>query len=161
MAFSKNKKSKRSKKFVDRGVQGALVRRLAAHWIAFLVIGTAVSLMFQYLTDPFTGLDKHFEYFLQHQAGFIAVMLCMTPVFLYDTVKLSNRFAGPIFRLRRALKELAKGDDVERISFRPGDFWGELADDFNAVLDRHQATAATDPSEEPVQEEPELVGAAN
>jgi methyl-accepting chemotaxis protein len=156
MANSNSKQLKRKKTFIDRNVQGALVRRLALHWFSFLIVGTAVTLVFQYLTDPFKGLDKHFDYFLQHQAGFITVMLCMTPVFLFDTVKLSHRFAGPILRLRRALKELASGDEVERVTFRPGDFWGELADDFNAVLDRQQLLASADHVEDSVEDELEL-----
>jgi hypothetical protein len=131
-----SKRYKRTKTFIDRKVQGALVRRMAFHWFTFLLIGTAVTIVFQYLTDPFKGLDAHFRYFLGHQSGFLAVMFCVTPIFLYDTVKLSHRFAGPILRLRRGLHELASGDEAERVTFRPGDFWGELADDFNAILDR-------------------------
>ena len=135
------KRNNRKKTFVDRNVQGALVRRLVFHWLVFLLVGTAVTLVFQYLTDPFTSMDEHFSSFLQKQSGFIAVMLCMTPIFVLDTVKLSHRFAGPILRLRRGLRELAAGEDAQRMTLRPGDFWTDLAVEFNAIVDRQQLTS--------------------
>lgn len=151
-------KVRRRKKFIDRDVQGALVIRLATHWFSFLLVGTAVSLVLQFLTDPFRPVSQHFNAFLHNQAGFVMVMLCMTPIFLYDTVKLSHRFAGPILRLRRALNELAHGDQVERVKFRPGDFWMEIADEFNSVLDRISLTKRDKPEEGKASHEKAVVG---
>jgi hypothetical protein len=151
-------KVRRRKKFIDRDVQGALVIRLASHWFAFLLVGTAVSLVLQFLTDPFRPVSEHFQAFVHNQAGFVLVMLCMTPVFLYDSVKLSHRFAGPILRLRRALNELAHGDEVERVKFRPGDFWTEIADEFNCVLDRISLTKRDTPKEAATAGEQPAVG---
>jgi hypothetical protein len=51
-----------------------------------------------------------------------------------DTVKLSHRFAGPIYALRRALRDIAQGEKPRRLSFRKRDFWHGLADEYNAVL---------------------------
>ena len=132
-------KARRKKQFIDRHVQGALVFRLALHWCVFLVVGMSVSLVLQYLADPFQPAGHHFGLFVKHQAGFLLVMVCMTPVFLFDTVKLSHRFVGPILRVRRALAEMAGGEEVERVKFRPGDFWMEIADDLNKVIDRVSA----------------------
>jgi len=132
-------KARRKKQFIDRHVQGALVFRLALHWCVFLVVGMSVSLVLQYLSDPFQPAGYHFALFVKNQAGFLLVMVCMTPVFLFDTVKLSHRFAGPILRVRRALAEMARGDVVERVKFRPGDFWMDIADDLNKVIDRVSA----------------------
>ena len=156
-----NTKSKRKKTYVDRNVQGALVRRLAMHWLLFLLVGTGVSLAFQVLTDPFTSFRAHITLFLKHQSGFLAVMVCMSPIFLYDTVKLSHRFAGPILRLRRSLHDMAEGREVERVHFRPGDFWTELADDFNAIVDRQRLTTYTEEGASPTQAQGTLRQAAD
>ena len=39
-------------------------------------------------------------------------------------------------RLRRSMHDLAEGRDVATIQFREGDFWQELAVDFNRVVGR-------------------------
>ena len=46
----------------------------------------------------------------------------------------SNRFAGPMVRVRWTLQRIAEGEDVKPLSFREGDFWQEFSDDFNAAM---------------------------
>ncbi len=45
---------------------------------------------------------------------------------------MSNRIAGPIYRLRRHLADLRRGR-TEPIAFRRGDYFSDLADDLNAL----------------------------
>jgi len=66
----------------------------------------------------------------------LVVSLCLLPLVLVDVVRLSNRFAGPAYRLRRAMRQLAHGEKVQPITFRQGDFWKEFADDFNRIAAR-------------------------
>jgi hypothetical protein len=60
----------------------------------------------------------------------------LMPLVLFDIVRLSNRFAGPLLRLRRSLRALAKGEEVAPLKFREGDFWQDFAKEFNAVAER-------------------------
>jgi len=76
-------------------------------------------------------------------------MLFLLPVFVMDTVKLSHRFAGPIFSLRRAIREVAAGETPRRLKFRHKDFWKDLADDYNAMLARLGAFDETTPEPTP------------
>ncbi len=69
-------------------------------------------------------------------------------------MRLSNRFAGPMLRLRRSLRALGRGEYVEPLEFRGADFWQEFADDFNSVLRRVQAVQ-TPPSSPSSAEQPE------
>ena len=55
--------------------------------------------------------------------------------------RVTNRFAGPIFRLRRSMRELADGEHVEPVHLRKGDYWQDVADQFNRVIQRVEATA--------------------
>jgi hypothetical protein len=64
------------------------------------------------------------------------VMLAMIPMFLRDTMKLSNRFAGPMFRLKTSLGCLMSGEQHLPIKFREEDRWREAASDFHQVLER-------------------------
>jgi hypothetical protein len=132
-----NKKVRR-RTFVDRQVQGALARRLVLHWCAFLTLGVALSLMLEFLRNPMTPLGEHVSNVISQNGAFVLTILCLTPVFLYDSVKLSHRFAGPILRLRRQMAELARGDEVKIMKTRPSDYWQDVIDDFNSVVERVQ-----------------------
>ncbi len=129
--------NRRRKQFVDAAVQGALVRRMAGHWFLFLAISTVLMLGLQVLNDPFRPVGQHVTGFMQEHLFFLLLMACMTPIFLWDTVKLSNRFVGPVLRVQRALHEVNTGGEVSEVKFRNGDFWLEMADEVNALLARY------------------------
>jgi hypothetical protein len=66
---------------------------------------------------------------------------------LRDLVRLSHRWVGPILRLRSALNALSRGESISPIRFREGDYWQELAGDFNIVaaeLTRRRAATQAD-----------------
>ncbi len=67
---------------------------------------------------------------------FLLVMLFLLPVFVHDTIKLSHRFAGPIYRLRQTIRSIAQGNPAKRLKFRDYDFWQGLAEDFNTMVER-------------------------
>ena len=78
------------------------------------------------------------------QGPFLLVMVFLLPVFVVDTIKLSHRFAGPIFSLRRAIREIAQGKTPRKLKFRRRDFWHDLAEDYNAMLLRLELLEETD-----------------
>jgi len=128
-------KHKRRKNFVDNKVQGALLRRIFLHWLLFFgVAGGSVLLLQTLLGDTNIPIMER----LQQQVGefilFAIVMVALFPGFMLDTVRFSNRFVGPVGRLRRHLQQLSRGDTSE-CSFRGDDFWIEAATEFNAVAD--------------------------
>ncbi len=132
-------------KIVDREIQLALARRLTLHWVVFILVAVALACLFQWLGKPFTSFTELFEDVWSTLSPLLLVMLCLIPIFVYDSVKLSSRFAGPVLRVRRAAQSLAAGEQTEKLSFRNGDFWHGLAEDFNRVIDKHQP--ATQPTE--------------
>ena len=127
-------KYKRKRLFVDTKVQGSLVRQLIIHW------SLACFLIFLYLftLEAFSnGFSVSFQanlVALWQEYGLLAlVLLVISPVFIYDAVKLSNRFVGPMISFRSALNKLATGQDPDLINFRQDDFWKELTKDFNSI----------------------------
>ena len=60
----------------------------------------------------------------------------MLPIFVWDTVKLTNRVVGPICRLKSTIRRIASDGEPRTVSFRDRDFWKELADDFNGMIRR-------------------------
>jgi hypothetical protein len=115
---------------------------MAYHWFVFLIVSTVLSIALYALTDPFQSMGALFTRFIQNNICFVAVMVCMTPIFLLDTVKLSNRFVGPIFRLHRAMRDWNQGRGAETLKFRPDDYWSGLAEEFNLLMSRQQASAS-------------------
>jgi len=124
--------------FVDPKVQGALVFRVIAYWTVCLLTISTMVLCWRMLTGParlpFSHLD---DMWFQLGPALIASFMIL-PLVIYDIVKISNRFTGPLLRLRRTMRALAAGEQVKPIHFREGDFWKDLAQDFNAVAARVQ-----------------------
>jgi hypothetical protein len=130
----------RKKTFVDPKVQGALVRRLVLHWCAFIAVAGLVAFCLQVLSNPFTSVREHAENVWWTHGPFLLVLVFMLPVFIVDTIKLSHRFAGPIYRMQQTIRSLARGGAFTPIKFREFDFWQNMAEDFNQMVERLTAT---------------------
>jgi hypothetical protein len=124
----------RQKKFIDPRVQGSLVRRLVFHWMVFMIVTALASFVLLVLSNPFQPLSFHVENLTWTHGPLLLVMFFMMPVFVVDTIKLSHRFTGPIFALRRAMREVTNGQPPRQLKFRSNDFWQELAEEYNALL---------------------------
>ena len=133
-------KNKRKKIFVDRKVQGAMFRHIILHW-GLLLVTTFVLLAFFNMGTKLRG-DVGANLFQRHGPILLA-MLALAPIFIRDLCKLSNRFVGPMARLRGALHDLANGREVAPIHFRKRDFWPEMATDFNRIAKQIQSTDTT------------------
>src|SRR3954463_15748385 len=125
---------RRTKHFIDKNVQGSLTRRIIFHWLTFLSVAFVVSFVLQVMTDPFRPLSAHLKELWWTHGPFLLVAAFMLPAYAIDTIKLSHRFAGPIFSLRRAIREVAAGEPPRKLKFRRRDFWQDLAGDYNAML---------------------------
>lgn len=125
---------KRKTFLVEKQVQGALGWRIAAHWFIFLGLSIFVTCSLQMLGSFDRGsLWSSLEKALLGQVGSVAVLLALLPWFIHDSLKLSNRFAGPMVRLRGSIIALTTQEETRPVSFRSGDFWQEIADDFNQL----------------------------
>ncbi|HUG90242.1 MAG TPA: hypothetical protein VML55_05385 [Planctomycetaceae bacterium] len=124
-------REERKRLFVDPTVQGAIVRRAALYWGACLMFVCLPLIIGRTLTDPSRLFYEHLGDLWAQSWPLLTCAVLILPVILYDLAKLTNRFAGPVVRLRRALKQLADGRPVEPVRFREGDFWPELAAEFN------------------------------
>ena len=129
---------KRKQLLVDYAVQGALLLRVTLYWTFTLTTIALMLLCWRILTGPARLFYLHFDDMWFHYGPALIASCIMLPIVLLDIVKLSNRFVGPLVRLRRSLRLLANGQPVAPIQFREGDYWQEIADEFNAVAARVQ-----------------------
>ncbi|MFK7767143.1 MAG: hypothetical protein AB8B55_07965 [Mariniblastus sp.] len=129
-------RSQRKKNYVDSHVQGALLRRICAHWLVFFFVAAfAIILLQTLLGDPSKTLVERLRMETGEFAFIAIVMVSLFPAFMLDTIRFSNRFVGPIGRVRRHLRQLKDGDTTSRCSFRDDDFWAQLAEEFNEVAE--------------------------
>jgi hypothetical protein len=124
---------KRRQYFVDPKVQGALLLRLLGYWTLTIVTVTAMLFCWRILTTPVNGFYSEMSSVWVHYGAVLVASLLLLPLIMLDCIRTSNRFAGPLYRMRRCMRDLAIGLPVPPIHFREGDFWMEVADEFNAV----------------------------
>jgi hypothetical protein len=63
-----------------------------------------------------------------------SIVVTVGLLFIYDMMRFSHRFVGPLFRFRKCLKAIVDGDDMTLMQLRKDDFLQELKDEFNEVL---------------------------
>jgi hypothetical protein len=126
----------RRKKFIDSRVQGALARRIVFHWVLFIGVASIATLLLQFLSNPFRPISEQLQELWWSHGPFLVVLVFLLPIFVYDSIKLSHRFVGPIFSLHRTMRETTADAPPRKLKFRADDFWHELADDFNAMVAR-------------------------
>ncbi len=96
------KNNKRRTILVDKTTQWAIVRQSLRHWLyhSFVTI-----LLLALLEVMFGGAVKSWQENWQSiwalAASVYLALLLLLPVFILESFKLSNRFAGPIGRVRR------------------------------------------------------------
>ena len=149
--------NRRKKNLVHRAIQLALVKRMLLQWFFFVLVTCALTVATQFIFDPLQTRTDWNYHFRVTVSSFLLVSLCMIPIFLRDSIKLSNRFVGPIMRLQTFVQKVGR-DDVDKLQFRQGDFWTTLSQDFNDMLDRLRGREDVQPDAGEVQQELETAG---
>lgn len=137
---------KRRSLLIDRPVQIGLVLRIVFHWLAFLAAVVVVLPLYRAIVqgDIVTPMSVQASKAAVDGVILFTLFLALLPYFIYDTFKITNRFAGPMYRLHRQMRELGHGKKLEPVHFRKGDYWHDVAKDFNAMVDRLQNGGNTD-----------------
>ena len=133
-----SKKHLRKKNFVDSSVQGALLRRIVMHWVMYFIVAGLAIICIQAMLSSADGMPLVNRLWSEAKEFSLVglILICIFPAFLLDTVRFSNRFVGPVGRLRRYLRQLGEDGNTETLGFRGGDFWSEMAGEYNVVAQR-------------------------
>ncbi|MGD9856163.1 MAG: hypothetical protein AB7U20_14560 [Planctomycetaceae bacterium] len=125
---------RRSKLFVDRRLQGGIVVRILLHWLTFVAVGTGIAVTLRWLTHPTVPLSEQVGEMFAAFGPFLVALVALLPIFVVDTIKLTNRFAGPYVRFRRHIRAIVADEAPAPVKFRDGDYWRETEEDLNALL---------------------------
>lgn len=127
---------RRGRLYVDREVQASLVRRIVMHWMLFILVTFGlVGLLQGCIEHPGASLGETIRYVLGRNFLGIVAGFALIPIFVYDTIQATHRFAGPIARLRGMLRSMANGERAAELSLRKDDFWKDLASEFNQAIE--------------------------
>jgi len=129
-------KFRRKRLYIDPKIQGTLLVRTTVYWLLCLFTASSVLAVWMTITGPARPLRHPFHDFWNEFGPAFIFATLMLPVALFDLLRLSNKIAGPMYRLRNELHKLAMGEPARPIELRSGDFGTDLAQEFNAVLRR-------------------------
>ena len=119
--------------WVDRPVQGVLIGRVLVYWgigVTYLAVSAA---FYQYYQNPELSIGQHLSMLAAQFGPWIPSVVLILPLVMFDIVRLSNLFVGPIYRLRKHLDTLADNPDCPPLRFRDGDYWHDLAAPINCM----------------------------
>jgi hypothetical protein len=118
------------------------------HWVTFMAANALLFFFWiRLFENPLGSWSETFAMFMRQYLPVLIISLALLPVFLRDAIKISNRFAGPILRVRETLAQVSSGKVPSALSFRTGDFWQSLAVDLNQVLGLKPKTETEPPAE--------------
>src|SRR5438045_9481186 len=100
---------RRTSFLIDREVQGSLMLRVILYW-CFCILTISLMLIclrvYQGPKRPFVELVADLYYRFGPALGASLILL---PIVVLDVARMSNRFVGPISRLRQGLQASAEG----------------------------------------------------
>lgn len=145
---------RRKQIFVDPRVQGAILERAIMYCLLCMFVIAIMTYLWELFQHPERPVTEVFALLWQRYAPTLVGTLFLLPFILYDVVRVSNRFVGPMQRLRRGMMQLASGEKVGNLRFRRQDFWPEMAETFNQMAAR---VDSLEPQQEDLSAESNLV----
>src|SRR5688500_2434126 len=101
----------RQKVWIDQQVQGVLVGRVILYWSGILLyFGLSVG-FFQWQQNPDWTIAEHLRGMFDQLWPCLPLALLL-PLVIFDFVRLSNRFVGPVYRLRMHLARLKENSNT-------------------------------------------------
>lgn len=123
----------RQKIWIDRNVQGVLVGRIVLYWSGLLLYFGISMGCFQWLMYPEWTLIQHLGAIFEQVWPCLPTFVLLLPLVIFDMVRLSNRFVGPVYRLRMHLGRLNANSNTYPLNFRDDDYWQQLAEPINQL----------------------------
>lgn len=122
--------------FVDRELQGAVLKQALLYWGWTTVVFGLVLSYCRIVPAWLAESDAPWGSIWFHLGPYVIASIVLFPIMVVHSIKFSNRFAGPMVRVRRSLKALARGEKAEFLKFRERDYWTDIAEDINAISAR-------------------------
>jgi hypothetical protein len=133
----------RNRVWIDNYIQGVLVGRIFIYWLATILyfgVGIAVS---QYCDHPHWTFTEHLQAWISKVSPWVPSILLLLPLVLFDFVRTTHAFAGPVRRVAIQLNNLLHNPNSTPLVLRRDDYWQEVVDPVNQlqnqILSLHMA----------------------
>lgn len=123
----------RQQLLIDQKVQGALLKRAGFYSIACALYFVVILIFAECMSRQSVSVGEAVLGCFEESIYWLPGLLLMAPMIAYDMLKQTNRFAGPVFRLRREMQRLVANESDRPLNFRNDDYWKDLADEFNQI----------------------------
>ncbi len=127
-------KCTRQQIMIDQQVQGALIGRVVLYLCLSLVATILFSCCGVVWFPPANGAVQSSHLVLRSVVPAAFGALLVAPLAISDIIRQSNRFVGPVHRLRNSMKRVHSGDSVTPESVREEDHWADVIEQFNQLL---------------------------
>ncbi len=132
-------KYRRTRLWVDPAFQFRLLLRMGFYLLLYTVVVGHIAFVFQVMADFATngaraGLGGLYMEFIGRQMPLVYALVLTMPIILHNLLKFSHRIAGPLYRCRKVLQEMARGKPVPEFTPRKHDLMRELFQAFNALI---------------------------
>jgi hypothetical protein len=153
---------KRTRIWIYPSLQSAMLLRLMFYLVSCTLFLFHVAFLYEVIVNVPDVLSRgvlafYLDFCIRLVPLFVALIF-VAPIFLYDMVKFSHRFAGPLYRFRKTVEAMAAGKPVEPVKIRKRDLLFDWVSPFNALIRRWNALQAVEddvPVAELVEEETE------
>ena len=136
MTTANNKRRFRQRYFCDAEVQTGLLKRMAYYWIACILFLTLPLALIKTVAQPDVFFVDNIKSVFANHWPLLLMLIFFLPFAMNDAVRFSNRFVGPIYRLRTELRAFENGGKFKKIKFRQGDFWQDMLPGLNQLGQR-------------------------
>ena len=127
--------NRRKKLIVLPELQLRMIRQAAFWPLATLVIAsTIVGIAWRQVLGEAAELEGQFHSLAWLLAAFALLVGSAVFVILYQAMLFSNRVAGPVYQIHKALAAVREGDLCIRVKLRDKDLLTETADELNKTL---------------------------
>ena len=133
MTTSFNQGFVRKQLLVDHPVQTEILKRLAFYGAAAFTYFLVILVISQAMANEGVTMGQCLLHCLDEMVFWAPGLMIMGPIAVYDLLRLTNRFAGPMFSLRREMGRLIEGQSERPLNFRDHDHWNEMSDLYNQI----------------------------
>lgn len=128
--------NRRKKLIVLPDLQLRMIRQAAFWPLATLVVAsTLVGIAWRQVLREAAELEGQLTSLAWLLGAFALLVGSAVFVILYQAMLFSNRVAGPVYRIHKALADVRAGDLAVRVHLREKDLLTETADELNSTLD--------------------------
>jgi hypothetical protein len=148
-------KYKRTRLWIDPPFQSRILLRMGLYLLAYTLVVWHVGFVLEVLVDIARnglrqGIAGLYVDYLKAQRPLLYAFVLTAPALLYNLLQFSHRVAGPLYRCRNVMRQMAAGNTVPVFVPRRLDLMGEFFQAFNVLIAAWNARvqAAGDPAGE-------------